>query len=160
MRWNRTDQSLDFNCPIDNTGLPITGNIFDTTVSDERLKTNIKDVESNFTECVKNVKVKTFDYTNEKYKDNDKYGFIAQHLLQNLPKEFKSIVKENKEKDSDDKYLSINYMKVNLLLWGCCQEQQSKIEHLESRLFELEDIVKELKDDKKPKPKSKAKAKK
>ena len=159
MKWNYLSQSLDFNCPIDNTGLLITGNIVDTTVSDERLKTNIEDIECNFTECVKNVKVKTFEYTNEKYKDNDKYGFIAQELQKHLPKEFNHIVKENKEKDSDDKYLSINYMKVNLLLWGCCQEQQSKIEHLESRLFELEDIVKELKDNKKPTPKSKAKAK-
>ena len=163
MRWNYTDQSLDFNCPIDNTGLLITGNIVDTTVSDERLKTNIEDVECNFTECVKNVKVKTFEYTDEKYKNNDKYGFIAQQLQENLPKEFNHIVKENKEKDSDDKYLSINYMKVNLLLWGCCQEQQSKIEHLESRLFELEDIVKELKgkgkDETKPKAKAKSKSK-
>ena len=55
MRWNYTDQSLDFNCPIDNTGLPITGNIFDTTVSDERLKTNIEDVDTDFTSCIKNV---------------------------------------------------------------------------------------------------------
>ena len=162
MRYNYAGESLDFNCPIDNTGLLITGNIVDTTVSDERLKTNVEDVECNFTECVKNVKIKTFEYTDEKYKHNDKYGFIAQELLENLPKEFNHIVKENKEKDSDDKYLSINYMKVNLLLWGCCQEQQSKIEHLESRLFELEDIVKELKGkgkEEKPKPKSKAKAK-
>ena len=162
MRYNYAGESLDFNTVIDNTGLQVVGNIVDTTVSDERLKTNIEEVECNFTECVKNVKVKTFEYTNEKYKDNDKYGFIAQNLLANLPKEFKSIVKENKEKDSDDKYLSIHYMKVNLLLWGCCQEQQSKIEHLESRLFELEDIVKEMRGkgkEEKPKPKSKAKAK-
>ena len=162
MKWNYLSQSLDFNCPIDNTGLLITGNIVDTTVSDERLKTNIEDVECNFTECVKNVKVKTFEYTDEKYKNNDKYGFIAQQLQENLPKEFNHIVKENKEKDSDDKYLSINYMKVNLLLWGCCQEQQSKIEHLESRLFELEDVVKEMRDKnkgEKPKPKAKSKSK-
>ena len=66
--------------PIDNTGVAIIGNIVDTTVSDERLKTNIKDVECNFTECVKNVKVKTFEYTDEKYKNNDKYGMIAQDL--------------------------------------------------------------------------------
>ena len=163
MKWNYLSQSLDFNAPIDNTGVAIIGNIVDTTVSDERLKTNIKDVESNFTECVKNVKVKTFEYTNEKYKNNDKYGFIAQHLLEHLPTEFKNIVKETKEKDSDDKYLSINYMKLSVVLWGCCQEQQSKIEHLESRLFELEDVVKELKgkgkDETKPKAKAKSKAK-
>ena len=163
MKWNYLSQSLDFNCPIDNTGLLITGNIVDTTVSDERLKTNIEDVECNFTECVKNVKVKTFEYTNEKYKDNDKYGFIAQELQKHLPKEFNHIVKENKEKDSDDKYLSINYMKVNLLLWGCCQEQQSKIEHLEASMYEMMEEIRELKGkgkgEAKPKPKAKAKSK-
>ena len=136
MRYNYAGESLDFNCPIDNTGLLITGNIVDTTVSDERLKTNIEDVECNFTECVKNVKIKTFEYTDEKYKHNDKYGFIAQELLENLPNEFNHIVKENKEKDSDDKYLSINYMKVNLLLWGALQEEMAKTEYLESKLFE------------------------
>ena len=126
MRYNYAGESLDFNTVIDNTGLQVIGNIVDTTVSDERLKTNIKDVECNFTECVKNVKVKTFEYTDEKYKKNDRYGFIAQELLENLPKEFNHIVKENKEKDSDDKYLSINYMKVNLLLWGALQEEMAK----------------------------------
>ena len=80
MKWNRTDQSLDFNAPIDNTNISIIGNIIDTTVSDERLKTNIQDVESNYCDCVKNVKIKTFEYKDEKYKDSDKYGFIAQHL--------------------------------------------------------------------------------
>ena len=162
MTYLHATETLDFDCSIDNTGRSVIGNILDTTVSDERLKTNIKDIESNFTECVKNVKVKTFEYTEEKYNNNDKYGFIAQNLLANLPKEFKSIVKEHKEKDSDDKYLSINYMKVNLLLWGCCQEQQSKIEHLESRLFELEYIVKEMRGKgkgEKPKPKAKSKNK-
>ena len=157
MKWNRTDQSLDFNAPIDNTNISIIGNIIDTTVSDERLKTNIQDVESNFTECVKNVKVKTFEYTDENIKIMINTDFIAQELLEHLPKEFDNIVKETKpKKDEGEAYLSINYMKLSVVLWKCCQEQQSKIEHLEARLFELEDIVK---DKKKPTPKSKAKAK-
>ena len=52
MKWNRSAQQLDFNAPIDNTGIAITGNIIDTTVSDERLKTNIKDVDTDFTSCI------------------------------------------------------------------------------------------------------------
>ena len=52
MKWNRSAQSVDFNAPIDNTGLAITGNIIDTTVSDERLKTNIEDVDTDFTSCL------------------------------------------------------------------------------------------------------------
>ena len=131
MRWDMSAQLLDFNAPIDNTLKLVKGNIDDTTPSDERLKTNIKDVESNFTECVKNVKIKTFEYTNEKYKNNDKYGFVAQQLLEHLPSEFSNIVRENKEKDSDDKYLSINYMKLSLLLWGALQETIARVEALE-----------------------------
>ena len=159
MRWNYLSQSVDYNAPIDNTGLAITGNIIDTTVSDERLKTNIEDVESNYCDCVKNVKIKTFEYKDEKYKNNDKYGMIAQDLRAHLPKEFENIVKENKDKHSDDKYLSINYMKLSVVLWGALQEEINKREHIESRLFELEDIVKELKGKKTTKPKAKAKSK-
>ena len=155
MTYLHASETLDFDCDIDNTGLPVIGNIFDTTASDERLKTNIKDVESNFTECVKNVKIKTFDYIDDRYKNNDKYGFIAQELLENLPNEFKSIVKENKDKHSDDKYLSINYMKINLLLWGALQETLNKVEHLEASVYELQE---QLKDNKKPKAKAKSKS--
>ena len=160
MRWNYTDQSLDFNAPIDNTNIAVIGNIVDTTVSDERLKTNIQDVESNYCDCIKHVKIKTFEYKDEKYKDSDKYGFIAQHLQKHLPKEFDNIVKEIKpKKDEGEAYLSINYMKLSVVLWGALQETLTKVEHLESRLFELEDIVKEMKGKGKGEPKPKAKAK-
>ena len=157
MRWNYTDQSLDFNAPIDNTGLAVIGNIFDTTASDERLKTNVKDVESNYCDCVKNVKIKTFEYKDEKYKNNDRYGFIAQHLQKHLPKEFDNIVKETKpKKEEGEAYLSINYMKLSVVLWGALQETLTKVEHLEASVYELQE---ELKDKKKTTPKSKAKAK-
>ena len=164
MKLNRTDQSLDFNAPIDNTNISVIGNIIDTTVSDERLKTNIKDIESNYCDCIKNVKIKTFEYKDEKYKDSDKYGFIAQHLQKHLPKEFNNIVKETKpKKDEGEAYLSINYMKLSVVLWGALQETLNKVEHLESRLFEAEDEIKALKGkgkgEAKPKAKSKSKAK-
>ena len=159
MKWNRSAQTLDFNAPIDNTGLPITGNIFDTTISDEKLKTNIEDVDTDFTSCIKNVKVKTFKYKDDRYKTNDTYGFIAQELKEHLPKECKNIVKENKDKTSDDKFLSINYMKLSVVLWKCCQEQQSKIEHLEASIYEMMEDIKELKGKKSTKPKAKAKSK-
>ena len=159
MKWNRSAQSVDYNAPIDNTGLPITGNIFDTTVSDERLKTEIEDVDTDFTSCITNVKVKTFKYKDDKYKTNDTYGFIAQELKEHLPKECKNIVKENKDKTSDDKFLSINYMKLSVVLWKCCQEQQSKIEHLEASIYEMMEDIKELKGKKTTKPKAKAKSK-
>ena len=163
MRWNYTDQSLDFNAPIDNTNIAVIGNIVDTTVSDERLKKNVQIVESNYCDCVKTVKIKTFEYIDEKFKYNDKYGFIAQDLLAYLPKEFDNIVKETKPKrDDGDPYLSINYMKLSLVLWGALQETLNKVEHLEASVYEMMEEIKELKGKgkgEKPKAKSKSKAK-
>ena len=160
MKWNRTDQSLDFNAPIDNTNIAVIGNIVDTTVSDERLKTNIQDVESNYCDCIKNVKIKTFEYKDEKYKDSDKYGFKAQHLQKHLPKEFDNIVKETKpKKDEGEAYLSINYMKLSVVLWGALQETLTKVEHLEASMYEMMEDIKELKGKKTTKPKAKAKSK-
>ena len=50
-------------------------------------------------------------------------------------------------------------MKLSVVLWKALQEEINKREHIESRLFELEDIVKELKGKKTTKPKAKAKSK-
>ena len=108
---------------------------------------------------LKNVKVKTFKYKDDKYKTNDNYGFIAQELKEHLPKECKNIVKENKVKNEDETFLSINYMKLSVVLWKALQEEINKREHIESRLFELEDIVKEMIGKKTTKPKAKAKSK-
>ena len=159
MTYLHATETLDFDCSIDNTGRSVIGNILDTTVSDERLKSDIKDVDTDFTSCIKNVKVKTFKYKDDKYKTNDNYGFIAQELKEHLPKECKNIVKENKDKTSDDKFLSINYMKLSVVLWKCCQEQQSKLEHLEASIYEMMEDIKELKGKKTTKPQAKATSK-
>ena len=160
MTYLHATETLDFDCDIDNTGRAVIGNIFDTTASDERLKTNVKDVETNYCDCIKNVKIKTFEYKDEKFKYNDKYGFIAQHLQKHLPKEFNNIVKETKPKqDEGDPYLSINYMKLSLVLWGALQETLTKVEHLESSVYELQEALKDLKGKGKGEAKPKAKVK-
>ena len=156
MTYLHATETLDFDCSIDNTGRSVIGNILDTTVSDERLKTDIEDVDTDFTSCIKHVKVKTFKYKDDKYKTNDSYGFIAQELQKHLPKECKNIVKENKVKNEDETFLSINYMKLSVVLWGALQETLSKVEHLEASVYELQE---ELKDNKKSKAKAKAKSK-
>ena len=136
-RYDYSAEALDFNTIIDNTGRSVIGNIIDTTVSGERLKTDIKEIKTNCISCVKKVKPKTFPYNDEKYSRNDKFGFIAQGLLKALPEEFKDIVKENKEKNSDETYLSINYMKMAVVLWKCNQDMIGKIEKLEKEVKEL-----------------------
>ena len=123
MTYKHVTETLDFDCSIDNTGRSVIGHILDTTVSDERLKTEIEDVDTDFTSCIKNVKVKTFKYKDDKYKTNDNYGFIAQELKEHLPKECNNIVKENKVKNEDETFLSINYMKLSVVLWKALQER-------------------------------------
>ena len=158
-RYDRVGQQLDFNTVINNTGFGVIGNLIDTTVSDEKLKYDIDDFNEECSECVKNVKIKTFKYRDEKYKDNDQYGMVAQELLEHLPKAMKGIVKENKDKDTEETFLSINYMKTSLILWKALQESISKISHLEASVYELQEAVKELKGKGKAKAKAKSKSK-
>ena len=68
----------------------------------------------------------------------------------------KGIVREVKDRDSDDNILTINYMKLSVILWKALQESISKIEHLESSVYELQEEIKEMK---KPKAKAKSKSK-
>ena len=168
VRYDYANSQLVYSCVINNTGRNVIGNIVDTTVSDERLKTDIEDYDEQCSECVKNVKLHKFKYKDEKYQDSDKYGFIAQELLENLPEEMKGIVREVKERDSDYNILTINYMKLSVILWKALQESISKIEHLESSVYELQEEIKEMKKQlsqsesslgRSPKPKAKAKSK-
>ena len=160
MKYLHATETLDFDCVIDNTSQNVIGNIINTAVSDKRLKTNIQDIDANYSDCVKNVKLKTFEFKDKKYHNQDKYGMIAQDLLEHLPKEFKGIVRENKpKKDGDKEFLSIDYMKLSVVLWGCLQETLTKVEHLEASMYEMMEDIKELKGKKTTKPKAKAKSK-
>ena len=161
MTYLHATETLDFDCVIDNTGGNIIGNLMNTGVSDKRLKTNIQDIDdANYSDCVKNVKLKTFKFKDTKFENQHNYGMIAQDLLENLPKEFKSIVRQNiPKKDGDKEYLSINYMKLVVVLWGALQETLNKVEHLEASMYEMMEDIKELKGKKTTKPKAKAKSK-
>ena len=161
MRYNYAGESLDFNTVIDNTGLAVIGNIVDTTVSDKKLKKNINDIITNASKVVKNVNTKTFEYKDEKHGKGVQFGFVANDLLEELPNVFSKVIGQ----DKDGNY-NINHMKLSVILWKALQEQilkneekDYKIEHLEARLFEVEDIIKEMKGKKTTKPKAKAKSK-
>ena len=161
MRYNYAGESLDFNTAIDNTGLAVIGNIVDTTVSDKKLKKNMNDIITDASKVVKNVNTKTFEYKDEKHGKGVQFGFVANDLLEELPDVFSKVIGQ----DKDGNY-NINHIKLSVILWKALQEQilkneekDCKIEHLEARLFEVEDIIKELKGKKTTKPKAKAKSK-
>ena len=121
--------------------------LFET--SDERLKENIEDVDEDCSELVKKINVKTFNLKSDEKKQSH-IGCIADELQEILPEKFEAIV------DKSNEYLSVNYGKMTAVLMKALQETMNKVEHLESRLFEVED---ELREYKKPKPKAKAKSK-
>ena len=50
-------------------------------------------------------------------------------------------------------------MKLSVILWKSLQEEMKKREHIEARLFEVEDAIKELKGKGKAKAKAKSKSK-
>ena len=76
-------------------------------------------------------------------------GFIADEIMEAIPPEWENIVMVDNEGIK-----KLSYIKLSGILWGVCREQQSKIEHLESRLFEVENLIKDF-----VKPKAKAKSK-
>ena len=114
---------IDFNANV-SSGYNITCvDLLET--SDKRLKDNIEDVDEDCSEIVKKVNVKTYNLKNDDKKKNH-IGFIAQEIKEILPEKFEAVV------NTDTDYMGINYGKMSAILWKCCQEQQSKIEHLES----------------------------
>ena len=136
-------------------GATLSGELTDT--SDLRKKYDIKSIEHNFTDIVKQIEPKTFKMKDEKEIGITKnhIGFIADDILPVIPKEFENIVMEN-----DEGTKQLNYVKLSSVLWGAVKEQQTKIEHLESRLFEVENFIKDyVKPKPKPKPKKKSKDK-
>ena len=148
MYYNVIEDRVDFNKHI-STGA---NNVYCNTLfetSDKRLKENIEDVDEDCSELVKKINVKTFNFKSDKKKQSH-IGFIADELKEILPDKFEAIV------DKSNEYLSVNYGKMTAVLMKALQETMNKVEHLESRLFEVED---ELREYKKSKPKAKAKSK-
>ena len=121
-------------------GVSLSGEVNDA--SDLRKKYDIKSIEHNFTDIVKQIEPKTFKLNDEKEIGITKnhIGFIADDILPVIPKEFENIIHEN-----DEGIKMLNYVKLSSVLWGCVKEQQTKIEHLEATMFEMMEEIKEMK---------------
>ena len=130
------------------------GDLVDT--SDKTKKYDIKSIEHNFTEIVKQIEPKTFKMNDEKETGITKnhLGFIANEIEEVIPDEWENIVMTD-----DEGVKKLSYVKLTGILWGVCREQQNKIEHLESSVYELQEALKDY-IKVKPKAKSKSKSKK
>ena len=146
-RFNHANQRCDYFVNINsNSNITCVGLV---ETSDKRLKDNIEDVDEDCIEIVKKANIKTYNLKNDDKKKHH-IGFIAQEIKEILPEKFEAIVNE------DNEFMGINYGKMSAILWKALQETLTKVEHLESSVYELQE---ELKEYKKPTPKSKAKAK-
>ena len=139
-------------------GVTLSGELTDT--SDKTKKYDIKNVEHNFTDIVKQIEPKTFKMKDEKDIGITKnhIGFIADEVLPVIPPEWENIIVTDNEGIK-----KLNYIKMGSITWRAVRElieenqgMKSQIEHLESRLFEVENFIKDFV---KPKPKAKAKPK-
>lgn len=90
MRYSRVAGSFDLNCPLDNAGNSVIGNIIETTASDGRLNTKIEDIETNFSDCVKHVQ--DIELVTLRL-------YVTQELQKHLADQCKHEVKETQKKD-------------------------------------------------------------
>ena len=110
-------------CEVSSTGLHVNGTATETP--DERLKENIREISSKTCyDIVKYIKPKEFNF---KGKEEREIGFIAQDVPNSkMPKHWSKMVM----KDSDDDYLRINYIKMNVVLWSSVQELMKEVDDL------------------------------
>ena len=139
-------------CEISSTGLHVNGTATET--SDERLKENIQEVSSKTCyDNVKYIKPKEFNFQG---KEEREIGFIAQDMPNSkMPKHWSKMVM----KDTDDEYLPLNYIKMNVVLWSSAQELMKEVDDLKKEIKKLKKDNKDSDDENKHKPKAKAKSK-
>ena len=117
-------------CEISSVGLHVNGTATET--SDARLKQDIKEVNSKTCyDIVKYIKPKEFNFVG---KEEREIGFIAQDIPNSkMPKHWSKMVME----DNDDEYFRLNYIKMNVVLWGAVQEMMKEITHLKGEINKL-----------------------
>ena len=117
-------------CEVSSTGLHVNGTATET--SDERLKENIKEISSKTCyDIAKYIKPKEFNF---KGKEQREIGFIAQDIPNSkMPTSWSKMVM----KDTDDEYLRLNYIKMNVVLWGTVQHLMSEVAHLNGEIMKL-----------------------
>ena len=117
-------------CEISSAGLHVNGTATET--SDARLKEDIKEINSKMCyDIVKYIEPKEFNFVG---KEEREIGFIAQDIPSSkMPKHWSKMVM----KDTDDEYLRLNYIKMNVVLWSAVQEMMKEITHLKGEITKL-----------------------
>ena len=79
---------------------------------------------------MKYIKPKEFNFIGKEKKE---IGVVAQDIPNSkMPKHWSKMVM----KDTDDEYLRLNYIKMNVVFWGAVQEMMKEITHLKGEITE------------------------
>ena len=98
-RYDYSAEALDFNTIIDNTGRSVIGNLIDTTVSDERLKSNIKEIKTNCISCESRKLSQKHSFTTMKnIKRMISLVLSPKNYLQHCQKNLKILLKKTKKR--------------------------------------------------------------
>ena len=127
MYYDQSDTSFGFLVDVISNN-SFSGTAF-TVVSDERKKENIEDVDEDCSEIIKKIKVKTFNFKEDKKKKSN-IGFIAQDVQKKVPTKFETVANDYGD------YMGLDYGKMSAILWKALQEEMTKTAYLESKLFE------------------------
>ena len=80
---------------------------------------------------VKYIKPKEFNF---KGKEEREIGFIAQDVPNSkMPKHWSNLLM----KDSDNEYLRLNYIKMNVVLWSAVQELMKEVDDLKKDIKKI-----------------------
>ena len=104
-----------------------------SSTSDSRIKEHILDVDANDAMLIlKHVNAKTYQRTDTG--NQSRIGFIADDWFKHTPPEWSNIWSI----DYNNGLLQIDYSRIGVVLWTCCQKQQVMIEQLTQRIEVLE----------------------
>ena len=94
------------------------------TASDERIKENIEDVDTDTClAMLEAVPAKTYIRTDM---PGNRIGFIAQHIEAEIAPEWQNIIRTNNE------LLARDYSRLAPILWTICKNQEARIKALEN----------------------------
>ena len=96
-----------------------------SSLSDRRLKKNIKDIDSAL-KIINDLEPVSFDWKED---GKSAYGFIAQDMYGVLPE----LVHKPIDEDLEDDYWGVDYSKMTAILTAAMQEQQAEIEELQEK---------------------------
>lgn len=127
-----------------NSNLHVAGDViaFSSTVSDRRLKTNIRPLTGSL-DTVLRLNGKTFDWTTENYPSftgtthfpsGSSIGLIAQEVQEIVPEAIKQYALPLRTGDENSEYLTVQYDQLVPLLIESIKELQTQINELQDRL--------------------------